>query len=412
MKKINSLLFLSRGTVQRHQQRLKPQSAFTIVELLIVIVVIGILATIVIVAYNGIEQRAHVAALQSDLKSASSQLGIDNVNNGNYPAAVAAANGGQGLKASPGTTWQYTYASASNAYCITGTNSGVSYFVSSDNQAPQSGACPGDVNGGVATLTCPSGFIVVPGSSTYGTSDFCTMKYEASQVGSTAVPISQAGSTPWVNISQTTAIADSPNVAGCSGCHLMTEAEYLTIAQNVLSVASNWSGGSIGSGYIYSGHNDNAPASALDADSNDSNGYSGETNTGGNQRRTLTLANGAVIWDLAGNVYEWTQSTIAGNAQPGFSGETIYAWKDYSDSNLIQNGLPSSAYPSFGTPAASAWTSTQGIGRLYSDYGNGSTSSFARGGYWGDSSYAGVLALYLHGIPSTTGTYIGFRVSQ
>lgn len=57
----------------------------------------------------------------------------------------------------------------------------------------------------------------------------------------------------------------------------------------------------VGSGYIYSGHNDNAPASALAADPGDSNGYAGEANTGGNQKRTLTLSDGEVIWDLCGN---------------------------------------------------------------------------------------------------------------
>ena len=38
------------------------QTGFTIVELLIVIVVIGILAAITIVAYNGVQQRAHNTA--------------------------------------------------------------------------------------------------------------------------------------------------------------------------------------------------------------------------------------------------------------------------------------------------------------------------------------------------------------
>ena len=41
--------------------------AFTIVELLVVIVVIGILAVITIVSYTGITRQAIVASLQSDL---------------------------------------------------------------------------------------------------------------------------------------------------------------------------------------------------------------------------------------------------------------------------------------------------------------------------------------------------------
>ena len=141
---------------------------FTIVELLIVIVIIGILAAITIVAFNGVQQQARVAVLQSDLKNAPDQLELDNIQNGTYPASTAAANGGQGLKASPGTTWQYTYTSAGNTYCITGANSGVSYFSSTANPAPQAGAFPGDVNGGGS-----SGGVVttLAGSGTPGFAD-------------------------------------------------------------------------------------------------------------------------------------------------------------------------------------------------------------------------------------------------
>jgi len=48
----------------------KSRSGFTIVELLIVIVVIAILATISVVAYSGIRDRADAAAVASDLKAA------------------------------------------------------------------------------------------------------------------------------------------------------------------------------------------------------------------------------------------------------------------------------------------------------------------------------------------------------
>lgn len=47
----------------------KTNTGFTIVELLIVIVIIGILATITIVAYNGIQARSRIAAVNADLNS-------------------------------------------------------------------------------------------------------------------------------------------------------------------------------------------------------------------------------------------------------------------------------------------------------------------------------------------------------
>ena len=62
--------------------------AFTIVELLVVIVVIGILAALTIVAYTGISQKATVASLQSDLSNASTVLKLYQVDNSAYPNLV------------------------------------------------------------------------------------------------------------------------------------------------------------------------------------------------------------------------------------------------------------------------------------------------------------------------------------
>ena len=50
------------------------QKGFTIVELLIVIVVIGILAALALVSYNGIKARADEASLKSELSSANRKV--------------------------------------------------------------------------------------------------------------------------------------------------------------------------------------------------------------------------------------------------------------------------------------------------------------------------------------------------
>lgn len=63
-------------------------TGFTIVELLIVIVVIGILAAITIVAYNGIQNRANDTVVQSDMKSFGTKLEQYYIENGKSPSSV------------------------------------------------------------------------------------------------------------------------------------------------------------------------------------------------------------------------------------------------------------------------------------------------------------------------------------
>jgi prepilin-type N-terminal cleavage/methylation domain-containing protein len=58
---------------------------FTIVELLIVIVVIAILAAIVIVAYNGIQERARNSTRINDINAAQRLVEAYNAQNGEYP---------------------------------------------------------------------------------------------------------------------------------------------------------------------------------------------------------------------------------------------------------------------------------------------------------------------------------------
>lgn len=69
------------------------KKAFTIVELLIVIVVIGILAVIIVVSYNGITNSAQLASIQSDMVQQARKLRLYSVqNNDTYPANFTAAN--------------------------------------------------------------------------------------------------------------------------------------------------------------------------------------------------------------------------------------------------------------------------------------------------------------------------------
>lgn len=70
---------------------MKNSKGFTIVELLIVIVVIGILAAIVIVAFNGVQSSARLASVKSDLAGMAKQMELYKAkNNGQYPLNVTA----------------------------------------------------------------------------------------------------------------------------------------------------------------------------------------------------------------------------------------------------------------------------------------------------------------------------------
>lgn len=61
-------------------------SGFTIVELLIVIVVIGILAALVITTYSGIQAKARNSKRQTDIQSLQTQLEAFFSQNGYYPS--------------------------------------------------------------------------------------------------------------------------------------------------------------------------------------------------------------------------------------------------------------------------------------------------------------------------------------
>ena len=277
----------------------------------------------------------------------------------------------------------------------------------------------GTVTAGKYARSCPTGYVPVPGNPRFGTSDFCVMKYAASNDGSgNAV---STGAVPYVSISQ----RDSGDKSRAAGGHLLTEPEWMTIAYDALWQPANWcdaNGANCGSApgsvskYLAGGHSDSSPAAALAASSNDADACFGTVTAGvntvcgsvaGTQKRTLTLSNGSVIWDMGGNVWQWTDAWIIGNEQPN---DTIdaFAWHEF-------NGITKWKDLNYANPTNRGWNSSQGLGQIYSDgsSANATLYGFLRGGSFNvGGTYAGAFTLALGDVPTTTNTAFGFRVAR
>lgn len=116
---------------------------FTIVELLVVIVVIGILAAITIVSYTGISQKATAAILQSDLGNASKQIKLFQAAspNNDFPTAIVCPAPGATevcVKTSGSNTpYVYAYNNTTNpkTFTLDTTNGTLAYRIT-NNTAP------------------------------------------------------------------------------------------------------------------------------------------------------------------------------------------------------------------------------------------------------------------------------------
>lgn len=388
--------FCSRGVTR------SSSSGFTIVELMIVVVVIAILAVITIVGYNGIQNRARDASILSDAQQAGKKITTQALLNDEILPASAAV---VGLTDAGERTYQYTQNTTvtPNTYCVTATNGDISAHVAGATHSVKTavlGPCPGHTGTSPTTAAsgdCPTGYIVAPGSSLYDTNAFCVMQYEAKNSGGSAV--STASDAPWTSASQAVAITAAN--AACSDCHLITDNEWLTIAQNIMHVASNWSGGSVGSGCLSRGNNGSTTTCSY-------NGINAESGTGRDAKASHILSNSEVIWDLAGNMEEWTRGITTGG-QPG---SAINAFREWNA--LVNPGtLSPNPYPTYANPSATGWTGpTQGIGQAYTNSALTDLRAFRRGGGSISGNGAGVFALALNSGPTTTSVYYGFRVAR
>lgn len=400
---------------------------FTLVELVVVIVVITLLATIGILSFNAVVNNSNDADRKSKSATISEALEKYFLKSGSYPSCAqmtASADAVVALlpgvdkatlrtpQAPSGTTnsiicGDMTSTSGPDvfAYATTTTTFTLKYKSVSDKQVVTTNSRGQFANVPPETGTCPAGFITVPGNSAFGTTDFCVMKYEARNVGGVAT--SQPTGTGWVSMSQSLAIPRAQTA--CAGCHLVTEAEWMTLAANIISVPSNWTSGTVGTGSLFTGHSDNSPTNALAASSDDADGYYLTGNSGDNQRRTFTLTNGQVIWDLAGNIGEHTTGTITNGNHAGLSSQSSASWLNWNTSSIEFRGIPTTSRPS-AIPGASNWSETQGIGKLYTYYANTITASYLRGGAYNQTNNVGVLTLQLNtATTNNTDNRFGFR---
>jgi hypothetical protein len=116
--------------------------------------------------------------------------------------------------------------------------------------------------------------------------------------------VSSAEGIPLADLNQTQAISLCEGIGG----HLISNDEWMTIARNIELVPENWSGGIVGSGYLFKGNHlfDDIHLGLKD----------GFTDMTGVSKRTFTLSNGEVVWDLSGNATEILSDTILQKDQP------------------------------------------------------------------------------------------------
>jgi hypothetical protein len=315
------------------------------------------------------------------------------------------------LYAGPATNFTHSpvTAAATYYYAVYSYDSNAFYSASATSTSNYTSLCSSLAGGS---------WIAVPGDSDYSTQDFCVMKYEPSNAS--GLPNSRTLSVPWRAITQGNARAACQALG--TSYDLISNREWLTVANNIASTPSNWPAGTIGNGSLNYGHSDNNPGSPCPASSDENlsfvEGDCTPRSSAGqdpSQKRTHVLSNGNVVWDFAGNLSEWTTLIISDNNHKpyrssdggpgGFDLEFNSVNSDFSVLPFAEIAPNHALKPYWND----AWSSSlNGIG-IYNPSANGTNGYSRRGDGWGDYAKAGIFTMKLDKDGNSAEGYIGFR---
>lgn len=254
---------------------------------------------------------------------------------------------------------------------------------------------------------CPDGFLNIPENENLGVSRFCVMKYEARK-DRFGRAISKPDNLPWTNISLIEAKARCQALG--RRYDLISNPQWVSIAQNVELVGKNWSEGEVGKGHFpkgWSGHSawNTQWVSNLDpttAPSTEDCKYNLEGSICSAQgdhvyRRTLYLDTGRKIWDFVGNTWNWVDWTTGGELELG-PRDCPEQWRQVHEFNCPSLSIEDIGY------TLSDITSSMGYGQVYGGRGGGALRGGPRPWF-----ASGPFALSLSSMSDGAGDFFGFR---